>query len=331
MNLTEILSIQSVSYDQWRMFAYIIRQIKSIPDVSYHVTGGNIYITRGKSDTYPCIVAHMDTVHDIVEDLTPVEFDGNITGFNTITMEQTGIGGDDKVGIYIALQCLSKFDNIKVAFFRDEEVGCVGSYDAEMSFFSDCRFVLQCDRRGNSDFVTTASGVDLSSKAFQDDILPIISSYGYKFAHGAMTDVMALKENGIKCSVANMSCGYYNPHMPTEYVNVFDVEVCLEMCRTIISYCTDTYKHKYKPKYAMPVATSYKYPKQQTKSFFDWATPKSSAPLWTDDYPDVPTPKEEDNYCIECWAAEATKGAISDNLCDRCRSWYHGEYNGVTF
>jgi hypothetical protein len=32
----------------------------------------------------------------------------------------------------------------------------VGSGKADMSFFRDCRFVVQCDRRGHSDMVTRA-------------------------------------------------------------------------------------------------------------------------------------------------------------------------------
>lgn len=312
--LMEVLSIQSESYNQWRMFAYIIRQIQDIPDVSYYTDSGNIYITRGDAAEYPCMVAHMDTVHDIVEDLYPLEFNGMITGFNRVTMEQTGIGGDDKVGIYIALECLREFDNIKVAFFRDEEVGCDGSYLADMTFFTDCRFVLQCDRRGNSDFITNASGTELSSKHFQDSLYPIIHSYGYKFGYGMMTDVMALKENGIECSVANISCGYYNPHTPQEYVDVFDVENCLAMCKTVILYCTDMYTHKYKPKaYVTPT-----YSKKSVRTLWDGWDESDTRSDSFDGWQKVDKNGNSVKYCIDCYGAEPVK----DNLCTSCLSWY---------
>ena len=315
--LKEVLSVQTSSYEQFRMFAYIVRQLQTIPDTEYYTTNGNLYVQRGKGlGKYPCIVAHMDTVHDIVEDLYPVEIDGNITGFNRVTMEQTGIGGDDKVGIYIALECLREFDNIKVAFFRDEEVGCLGSYEAHMDFFSDCKFVLQCDRRGDGDFITSASGVELSSDDFQRDVLPIISGYGYTFASGMMTDVMALKENGIRCSVANMSCGYYNPHTPQEYVNVWDVENCLDMCKTIIRYCTKSYKHKYKPRWTAPLPYT-KYSKSSNN--WDWSSPKkeNNTICW-DKYDNMKY--EKDTYCQDCWGAEAE----INGLCQACYSWYEG-------
>ena len=317
--LLEVLSIQSVSHDQFRMFAYIIRQVNQIPNAKYWVVDGNIYIEKGYADDYPCMVAHMDTVHDIVEDLHPIEFNGMITGFNRVKMEQTGIGGDDKVGIYIALECLREFDNIKVAFFRDEEVGCLGSYVADMGFFADCKFVLQCDRKGNDDFVINASGVELSSKNFQDDVLPIISNYGYKFAQGMMTDVMALKENGIRCSVANMSCGYYRPHCADEYVDIYDVMQCLDMCITIIRYCNGNYKHKAKPRYVAPALPYGKYKK--SKSYFNWDTPTTSQSIWDEEA----NTKVKETYCMDCWSAEAT----ASGLCDNCNEWYKG--NDILF
>jgi len=318
MDLKQILSIQSESYNQWRMFAYIIRQLKAMPDVDYYVADENIYVTKGIADEYPCMVAHMDTVHEIVEDLHVVDFDGNLTGFNRVSMEQTGIGGDDKVGIYIALQCLQDFSTFKCAFFRDEEVGCQGSYDAHMHFFRDCRFVLQCDRRGNSDFITSAGGTELSSKNFQDDVLPIINAYNYSFASGMMTDVMALKENGIKCCVANISCGYYNPHMPNEFVNVRDVANCLDMCRTIIRRCTKVYKHKYKQKsWSAPYGKHIK-PSKATSKSWDWYEPKSNSVIDWDASDRECKPKEADAYCQDCWGAEATH----NGLCKTCYSWY---------
>jgi len=244
--LKQVLAIQSYSYEQFRMFRYIIGELVRM-NVDYHVIDGNIYAIKGIADKYPCIVSHMDTVHEIVEDLTVVEMNGNLTGLNSVTMEQTGIGGDDKVGIYIALQCLEQVDCIKSVFFRDEEVGCNGSYEADVSFFSDCRFVLQCDRRGNKDFITNASGIALSSDLFQKDVLGIINAYGYKFENGMMTDVMALKELGVECSMANISCGYYNPHTAAEYVNIDDVFNTLEMVLSIIYNLVDVdYPIKYK-------------------------------------------------------------------------------------
>lgn len=226
--LKEVLVIQSESYKQWRMFAYIIRKLKAM-GIKFFVLDGCIYATKGDAKVYPCAVAHMDTVHDICEDLTILQVGHKLTGFNRYTMKQSGIGGDDKVGIYIALECLRHFDNFKVVFYRDEEVGCAGSYDSYMDFFDDVSFVLQADRRGNSDFITRAGGTQLSSKQFKKAMSPILKQYRYSCTDGMMTDVMALKENGLKISCANISCGYYEPHFKYEYVDIRDVDNCLAM------------------------------------------------------------------------------------------------------
>jgi len=281
--LIEILSIQSESYNQWRVFAYIIRQCKA-QNVHYKVNRGNIYITKGITNNYPCVIAHMDTVHEIVEDLTVIEINGNLTAINSYTMEQTGIGGDDKVGIFIALQCLEMFDNIKIAFFVNEEVGCEGSYNADFNFFEDCNFVLQCDRKGNSDFVTNACGIELSSNKFQMDISSILFKYGYKITNGLTTDVMALKEMGIGCSAANVSCGYYNPHCFNEFVNIKDVQKCLYLIQNIIYELGEvSYPHLHKQ-------VGYNY----------------------QNYPEV------QEYCNDCWAEVPNK----NGLCKKCAAYY---------
>lgn len=294
--LKEILSIQSTSENQWRMFAYIIRHLSVLDDTNYYVDDGNIYITKGDAREYPCVVAHMDTVHDIVEDLTPIEIDGKITGFNRVTMEQTGIGGDDKVGIYIALKCLEIFDNIKVAFFRDEEIGCVGSYGADMDFFKDCMYVLQCDRKGNSDFIVNGAGVELSSDEFIKAVEPLLFGYGYSTAFGSITDVVALKENGLGVSVANISCGYYNPHMAEEYVVIRDVENCLALVVSIIATLDKRYVHD------VPV---YEQPKYWSGSY--------GKDFWYD------KSYMEQDLCNDCWADPV----YEQGMCKTCHSFYY--------
>jgi tripeptide aminopeptidase len=247
VELEKVLAVQTYSGKEWRMFAFIVRECKRLGANVRQDNQGNLYVTKGISRTYPCIVAHMDSVHKIGEDLSIIEHNGMLTGFNYATMQQSGIGGDDKVGIYIGLRCLEEYDAIKLAFFVDEERGCIGSGGADMSFFDDCRFVLQADRRGNTDFVVNASGTKLSSKKFKKAVRPLIADYGYSFSDGMMTDVMMLKQNGLKVSCANISCGYYRPHAVDEYVVVEHVETCLDMFITLIDNMEDVYEHTYSP------------------------------------------------------------------------------------
>jgi putative aminopeptidase FrvX len=278
--LKEVLAIQTYSGEEWRMFAYIVRQCKRLGAHIRQDAVGNLYVTKGKSNTYPCVVAHMDSVHKIGEDLTVISNGKMLTGFNFRTMKQTGIGGDDKVGIYIALRCLETFSAIKLSFFVNEEHGCIGSSQADMTFFDDCRFVLQADRRGNSDFVTNASGVDLSSKKFKKAVNPLLGVHGYKGSDGMMTDVMQLKENGLKVACANVGCGYHRPHAADEYVVVSEVENTFSLFKCIISTLVDAYPHTYqRPSY-------YKNYKNEGNQW----TPKNYQRFWDEmDY-------DTDNY-----------------------------------
>jgi tripeptide aminopeptidase len=333
--LIEVLEIQSESYNQEDMYKYITSQLDKI-DCAYYDFNGCIYVTKGgNTENFPCVVSHMDTVHDIVENLTAIEVNGNITGFNGITMEQTGIGGDDKVGIFITLQCLNSFDNIKAVFFRDEEIGCIGSYTPDMKFFDNCGFVLQCDRKGNSDFVINASGTELSCKPFRKDIKKILRFHNYKTCNGMMTDVMALKESGIQCSMANVSCGYYNPHSHTEYVNIVDVTNCLLMVKDIIRSLQG---NKYICTYNKPV---YQYQAYKNDPYFDYSVKGKAKVIsaksryygdlddeyWNGEW----SAKPVIDYCDCCYEEAKVKysGEYNQNLCDKCTEQYCTKpYNG---
>jgi hypothetical protein len=65
-----------------------------------------------------------------------------------------------------------------------------------------------------------------------------------------MTDVYQLALDGVGVSVANMSCGYYNPHSDDEIVVFDDVNNCMLMVYEIMTTMTDTYKHKADRSYA---------------------------------------------------------------------------------
>ena len=59
---------------------------------------------------------------------------------------------------------------IKLAFFVDEEIGCVGSSNANMKFFDDVSFVLQADRQGYEDVAVDIYGIEMFGGEFFDKI-----------------------------------------------------------------------------------------------------------------------------------------------------------------
>lgn len=245
--LTEILCIPSHTGQCDQMSDYIIRH-SELKKWECLIDGrGNLYVTKGRANTYPCMVAHMDTVHHIEKGgIVAVEVGGMVTGINPLSMEQTGIGGDDKCGIYAALRCLDKLPACKAAFFVDEECGCIGSSDCWLPFFKDCRFILQADRRGNDDWVTDISG-PLGSREFQDAVAPHLKRHGYKPCSGMMSDVMALRDSQVGVSVANMSAGYYNPHCQSEFISLVDLNNVVSLMVSIGASVKDVFPFTYSP------------------------------------------------------------------------------------
>ena len=242
--LKQLFCIHSKSRHEGKIRKFIWNWVRqTIPNAKIECDKpGNLYITKGKSDTYPCIVAHMDQVQERhSKDFRCYESEDIIIGFSPKHREQQGLGADDRAGIWIGLMCLQKFDVIKLAFFVGEEIGCKGSGEAKMEFFDDCRFVIEPDRRGANDLITQIGWTPLCSEEFLKDIG--YKKFGFKETEGMMTDIEALKDNGLMLSCINVSCGYYKPHTDQEFVYKPALLNCLAFIEHIIEKCTKVYPH----------------------------------------------------------------------------------------
>lgn len=241
--LFRILSVQSETRRTHRMRSFILNEIRrwadaGMPIAAMEDTIGNIYVMKGvDADVYPTIIAHTDTVHDIVPNSEyQVRSNGiSMWAENPKTGGYTGVGGDDKVGIFIALSMLRDLPVCKAAFFVDEESGCVGSDKAQMDFFEDSSLVIQCDRRGAFDFVDSIMGTELYGEEFQQVVDPILDQFNYQACNGGMTDVWQLKELGLKVVAMNMSCGYFWPHTAMETIGIHDVQRTYDLVQTIMT------------------------------------------------------------------------------------------------
>jgi hypothetical protein len=234
--LIEILGWQSESSKEKEQIIPTLKQyLESLEDQSFTVDEdehGNIYVTKGKADLYPCIVSHLDQVHKYNPNKTIVANGDYLMAFDGA--RQIGTGGDDLVGVFMCLSLLDAIDNIKIAFFLQEEVGCIGSYKADLSFFDDCMFIGQADRKGNEDFINHSNGVKLFDDEFSDFVKPILENYKYKECTGVATDAGALSKRNVGIACFNISCGYYNAHTSTEYVCISDVYHCYELLTDLI-------------------------------------------------------------------------------------------------
>ena len=207
---------------------------------------GNLFVAKGRAESYPCLVAHMDQVQQHrSRNFTVVETDDILFGYSPSKRRYEGLGADDKNGIWIALKCLEEVAVLKVVFFVEEEIGCRGNYAADIAFFNDCRFVVEADRRGHKDLIVEIGDMDICSQAFIEAIQP--ERFGYAPADGMMTDIEALHDNGIGLSCVNVSCGYYEPHTDHEFTVKKDLLNCLALVQHIIEHCTEIYT--YRPTY----------------------------------------------------------------------------------
>ena len=174
--LKKLYSIYSPSGKEQKMVKFLCSYIKQLPG---HISiskdkFGNLYVVKGKAETYPCLVSHIDQVSHCKhsKDFKAVETREIIFGYSPKNRRFENLGADDKNGVFICLECLKKYDAVKVVFFREEENGCRGSSETVMSFFDDVRFVIQPDRKGNSDLITSIGYSDLCSEKFIEALEP---------------------------------------------------------------------------------------------------------------------------------------------------------------
>ena len=240
--LFSLYAIHSPSGGEKKMRRFIRKYIsKNCGDVEMTTdVHGNLLCTKGKSETYPCLASHMDQVQRSHSKDFRVVTDGHVCfGYSDRAHMQQGLGADDKNGILICLECLKAFDVLKVAFFVGEETGCVGSSAVNLAFFKDCRFVIQPDRRGSSDLITSMFCGDVCSEAFIRAIGA--ERFGYSEDEGSITDVGELTERGVGISCLNLSCGYYEAHTEHEFTVLPELENCLNFVMHIVSECREVF------------------------------------------------------------------------------------------
>ena len=87
--LKTLYRIYSPSKKEVKMIRFIANYCKNIPDVTVRTDDiGNIYVTKGVSDSYPCVVAHTDQVQRLhPKDFTAIETRDIIIGYSPSTRQ----------------------------------------------------------------------------------------------------------------------------------------------------------------------------------------------------------------------------------------------------
>jgi hypothetical protein len=248
--LKEVLSVPTHTYEEDLMVQFISDWLRKNNIDHYVDEHLNVYATKQTgvlSDDFmfPCVVSHTDTVHrldtiNVVEEMLPNshgELKLSLKAYNN-DGEPTGIGGDDKCGVFACLELLKELPNLKAAFFVSEETGCHGSKKANESFFSNVGYAIQFDAPENWMVTETCFGTrlfDRKSEFFEkcDIILNENMNDKLKYMTHPYTDVYALK-NKFNFSCINFSIGYYRYHTRNEYVVVEDTFNGIEMGKKMI-------------------------------------------------------------------------------------------------
>lgn len=240
--LKDVLSIPSISGKENLIRDYIIEFAQN-NDIEFEVDSkGNVYLTKGRDgmtlgEYYPCVVSHIDTVHrshiELIEKNIRLDIvdkgNGDLIAYNPLTGLQTGIGGDDKCGVFVCLSLFLEKDILKGAFFVEEEIGMLGSKEADPEFFKNVGYAIQFDAPSANWITEVCSGVKIFDSEFKNNIKTVLSEGGYtKFSNDPFTDVNQLSQK-FDFNCLNLGCGYYEQHRDSEYVVVDEVMKSLHM------------------------------------------------------------------------------------------------------
>jgi hypothetical protein len=202
----------------------LAKQYKSI------VVGDGFVFAKG--DFPVLLVAHLDTVHKE----TPKSFVYSLNG-DVISSPQ-GIGGDDRNGVFSALE-VSKRYNCSVLFCEQEEMGGVGAekfIETELAKGLEFNYIIEFDRKGSKDAVF----YDCDNPEFTE----FITKNFYKEEWGTFSDISILAPY-LGCAAVNLSCGYYKPHTKDEYVVVSEMVNSINAACDILARTTDEDKFEY--------------------------------------------------------------------------------------
>ena len=285
--LQDLFNIPARSHQEGLVRVFVKSKLKEMK-VPFEEDGiGNIF--RISKHT-PLLSAHMDTVQDETDAKLAIfsKIRGNfIAGYGVI-------GGDDKCGVYLILDLLKERNDYNFVFSVGEEVGGVGIRSfVSKNDLSHIPYGLVLDRRGGNDIVCDNN--DYGTKEFEEALAKVGKLFGYKPAMGTFSDGDFLNE---QLSVANISVGYHNPHMKSEFVDLAE----LENAKRFIWYFTKNVSEKFEK----PVKTAKKY-----GSYFHGDDGKTCISVYDEDFACVGCNEENSGFlfieslnrfvCLDCY------------------------------
>ncbi len=297
---------------------FLINLLQStLTGVEIYEREGNIYAIKGEADNYPTVVAHYDTAQDYHPGLNIIVRDNWMFGFDTVEAEQCGIGADDSVGVYFAIEMLKRLPACKVVLFYGEERGCIGSGKCDMDFFKDSSIVTQLDRRSyTNDFINYTNGVTTYSKEHNEVVAPLLEKYGYHFNTGSCTDVGKLRQRGLTVCSHNLSCGYFNEHSDREIIHIPSMNNACMLAYELLSkvYSENlvlTFPEEFKSNNSWKGSPDLNYSFYSRSSLFDDDTDMDS---WNNSFQSTSSDSSVEGYEWDpYWGVMTKNGVVTSN------------------
>lgn len=269
--------------------AYIDKMLSSIRRMGYTpiIDGaGNIIVNNLPTDNTTSAVmfaSHTDSVHrtdspDGTQQLAFKSDDRTIVGLASQSKQQHGftpncLGADCATGNYIMLRLLQANAKGLYVFFREEEIGGVGSEyfrqdKSNEKYWDILTHCISFDRKGYTSIITEQWGGQCASDKFALDFAEAIAQADTNKRldafvadpTGSFTDSANFTDVISECT--NLSVGYFNQHTANETQDLqFAEDLCDALCR--IDWTT---------------LNSYRDPKETT--VYSRAMAKSSGYAW---------------------------------------------------
>jgi putative aminopeptidase FrvX len=243
--------VPTATYHEEKMVAFLVNWLTENNIEHYVDEYKNVYATKQESKElpegfyFPCVISHTDTVHglndiNIREEMLPNAQKEIKLSYKAYDNDgtPTGIGGDDKCGVFACLTLLKELPYVKAAFFVSEETGCHGSMKADSTFFENVGYGIQFDAPENWMITEKCFGqvlFDRETEFFDacDEVLTEGMGNRMRYMVHPYTDVYALRGK-FDFSCINFSIGYYQYHTTHEYVVVEDVINGIDMGKKMI-------------------------------------------------------------------------------------------------
>lgn len=242
--LIELLNIHAVSGNEAPVREYLKPILENLLDTVIVDHYGNLLGEKrcgnGNGATV-LLSAHMDTVKGVL-------FSRKIIENNGVILSDKGVlGADDRAGIAIILTVLRNlnklnFDGtIKVAFSREEEIGCIGASHIDKDWYKDTDLAIVVDRKGNRDIVVGCGMAFCSNEVgfFMEDVSKMLDM-NWECVEGGISDAMTFSQNGINS--INLSAGYMNEHTEREFVVLDDMKDTVRLVLQTIAIINQFYQ-----------------------------------------------------------------------------------------